>query len=513
MINNEKKLKVNRKRLYAQILIVVLAVSIFIFTKLLPDINLNAGKNAYQNKKYQEAYYDLQKAVRLSPRNYEARYYYIQTLIKLKPTIEIQKEIYNITQNNLADSADLFADMQMGKWKKQILGSSGENYINEVPLENDIVRWDVKKFPLNVYIKTNSTIAPKYYEGMIQKAFLQWQTSTDNFIRFKFVDNEKDSNITVSINSSADMKKCTGADCKYAVAYTTPQISGNHLKKMNIYFYDSNNLGQPFPEREIYNTALHEIGHSLGIMGHSQNPDDLMYMESNKNNINYDINSDIQLISSSDLNTLNLLYKLVPDITNTSMSKFDTSRQFYSPIVMGSSPEINSKKITVAQNYIKAAPQVPNGYIDLAAAYSETKQYKLAIETLEKGLSYCSNNNEKFIIYYNTAITYMQLKDWNDAIKYGQMAKSLNTDSDVDGLIATAYLNSGKKELAEKMYLEAIAKSPDDIITSYNLATLYLREFNFIQAGKVLNKLVKANPDAKDDPRIKRYGLWMFLFR
>lgn len=511
MVGKKKKSNFN-KRVFAQVLILTLALSIWVFAKLMPDNNLAEGKKAYQNKDYKTAYVKLKKAVALSPKNYEARYYYIQTLTNLKPTLDVQKETYYLTQNDLADSADLFADRQIEKWRTQIKEASGNTYIEQVPLEKGILRWDVKKFPLKVYIKNNSTVAPTYYEGMIRKAFLQWQAETNNFIKFDFTNYEDNSNIDVNIKSSADMKKCTEENCKYAVAYTTPEVSGNTLKKMNMYFYDSNNLGQPFSEREIYNTALHEIGHSLGIMGHSPNKEDLMYMASNKNNIEYDINSDNQIISLTDLNTISLLYKLTPDITNTPLNQFDTTGQFFAPIVMGNNTEINSRKITEAQNYIKAAPEIPNGYIDLASAYAETKQYNLAIKTLEKALSLCSNDNEKFIVYYNTAVIYMNIKDYPDAIKNAEIAKTLNASSDLDGLIAMANFKLGKNNIAKKAYIEAIAKNPDNIINSYNLATIYMREYNFAQAGKILNKLVQASPEARNDTRIKRYSLIMFFF-
>ncbi|MEI8128225.1 MAG: matrixin family metalloprotease, partial [bacterium] len=364
------------KKVLAIFLIILTAIFIWFFGKMLPDILTNAGKIAYEIGDYQKAFSSLKMAIKLSPKNCDARYYYVQTLIKLPPTLNIQKELYSVAQMNLSDSADLIADRQISKWRNQILFKTGENYIEQAPLDSKILKWDTTKFPLKVYIGKNSLSAPQYYQDEIKKAFLQWQASTGRFINVEFINDENSADIRVSINSSADMKKCTQDSCKYTVAYTTPVINNDLLKRMDIFFYDSNNLGKPFSEREIYNTALHEIGHALGIMGHSYNKDDLMYMETNTNNNKFNgLRSDFQLISSNDLNTLNLLYKLIPDITNTPLSKFDTSYQLFAPIVMGSDKQINSKKMLEAQNYIKAAPDLPNGYIDLASAYSEENQY------------------------------------------------------------------------------------------------------------------------------------------
>lgn len=500
------------KRIFTAIIILVTCFLLYITGKLLPDFYLSLGKNDYTDKNYVSAYKNLKPALKLSPKNRDIRYYYVQTLINLKPTLDIQKELYEISMVNQPDSADLIADMQISKWRNQIFFNAGSNYIEQVPLDNKILRWDVKRFPLKVYIKSNSISAPKYYQDAIQKAFLQWQASTD-FIRFEFIDNEGEANIVVYINSSAEMKKCEQENCKYTVAYDTPRINGNFLKRMDIFFYDSNNLGQYFSQREIYNTALHEIGHALGVMGHSYNKDDIMYMQTNQNDYLNKFRSDFQFISQTDLNTLRLLYKLVPDITNTPLNKFDTNHQFFAPIILGSEEQINSRKMVEAQNYIKFAPDLPNGYVDLASAYLEEKQYNNAIESLNKALSLCSNDTERFMIYYNLSVVYMKIKDWKNSLHYAIMAKQLNSSPQIDGLIAMVNYKLGNKESAKKSYIEAIKKSPDDIINSYNLATIYLRELNFAQAGKILNQLIKVNPNAKNDPRIKAYGILIFLFR
>lgn len=414
---------------------------------MLPDFYLNIGQKAYANKNYQEAYSKLRLANLLSPKNTDARYYYVQTLIKLAPTLEIQKELFSISQANRPDSADLIADRQISKWRNQISHNVGDNYIEQVPFNNKILRWDLSKMPLNVCIKNDSpNQLPAYYESSLKKAFLQWQAST-GFLKFNFVDDPSNAQILVTIKTAKDMRNCK-ENCKYVMAYTEPKFKNDLLNKMEITFYDSNNLGQPFSEREIYNTSLHEIAHSLGIMGHSYDKDDLMYMEYNSNE-NFDkFRSDFQLISQTDLNTMGLLYKLIPDITNTPLSEFDTSRQFFAPIVIGDEKQINSRKLLEAKNYIEAAPNLPNGYIDLASAYAEQKEYNNAIESLDKALELSSNNEEKFIIYYNFAVIYMEIKDWDTALKYAELSKQTKPESasEVDEMIKAINNSISKRQ-------------------------------------------------------------------
>lgn len=497
------------------IIILNFTALLYVVFKFLPDFYLGIGKDAYLKKDYVSAYKNLQTALVFGPKNTDTRYYYAQTLLNLKPTLEIQEELFKLSQTKISDSANLIADRQIAKWKYQILANIGENYIEQAPEDGQILRWDTTKFPLKVYIKSNSTSAPQYFTPTIQQAFLQWQKSSSNLVRFQFTDDESQANIVVTINSSDDMKKCDQENCKYTIAYTTPDIEGDLLRKMNIFFYDSNNFGQPFSQKEIYNTALHEIGHSLGIMGHSFNKDNLMYMETGQDNSYFkQFRSDFQSISQIDLNTLNLLYKLVPDITNTPLSEFNTSHQFYPHIILGSDEQITSQKIIEAQNYIKQAPELPNGYIDLSAAYLELKQYNKALDALDLALQYSSNNAEKFMVYYNYAVIYMSLRDWQNCLQYADLANQADpTSVDAKGIMAMANYNLGHRTEAKQAYAEAIEAEPDNIINSYNLAALYIRELNFPMAGRILNKLIQANPDAKNDPRIKIFSVLTFLFK
>lgn len=496
-------------RLFAVLFVLIIAL---IIQKCIPAIVFNLGKRAYENKDYVKAFNLLKFANEVDSKNIECRYYYVETMLKLKPALEVQKELFNISQANLSDTADLLSDKQIEIWRNNIFLNVGENYIEQVPLGDKILRWDAQTFPLKVYIKKDTqNSVPPYYEPAITRAFRQWQNTGP--VKFKIIDNEKDANILVDIISSQNMQKCDGPDCKYIVAFTKPTYNDSLLKKMDITFYDLNMAGKPYSEREIYNTALHEIGHSLGIMGHSQNSDDLMYMQKTKDEAIDRFRSDFQLISPRDANTLSLLYKLVPDITNTSMSKYNVNYQFYAPIVIGGSKEANSKKLTEAQNYIKQAPNLPNGYIDLASAYTELKEYSKAIDALNTALTKTSDSSQTYLVYYNLAVIYMTLKDWNNAIQFAQTARGIQDSSDLDGLIALANYNRGEKDKAKKEFARTLTKSPDNKINALNLAIIYLKEYNFAQAGKVLNNFVKANPESVNDPDLAPFKLMMLLFK
>ena len=124
-------------------------------------------------------------------------------------------------------------------------------------------------------------------------------------------------------------------------------------------------------------------------MGHSYSSEDLMYMSTDNNNSFYaPYRSSFQYLSSKDINTLKLLYKMIPNITNTPLEEFKTRNLIYPPIILGTSKQINSRKLKEALNYIKKAPDLSGGYVDLAVAYAESNRNNDALKALNAAFFY-----------------------------------------------------------------------------------------------------------------------------
>lgn|SRR5574344_358702 len=477
---------------------------IIVFGKILPSIYLHSGEDYVDKKDYISASKFLNLAHILNPLNSEVRNGYIQALVKLKPTLTVQKEVFNIYKADVQDGAHLVAEQKILQWKKGIMDKVGPNYIEKVPFDGKIVRWDRNKMPITVCIEPSTDI-PKYYIPTIQSAFVQWEKKSKEFVSFKFTNDIKNADIQIEFIPyvSSDKNK----EGEYSVAYTTPDINGEILEHMSLKFYKTNILNLPFTTNEIYGTALHEIGHTLGIMGHSETKGSVMYMNSEPNSF---FNS-YPVISDFDLNTLYLLYNLIPDATNTPKVDFDSDKLIYAPIVMGTEEQISNQKVLEADNYIKQAPNVPNGYIDKASALMDLKQYNQALIELNKALQVCSNDDEKFLTYYNISIVYMQIKDWKNVIKYATITNGIREDVDVDGLLGIAYFSLKDRKNAIKYCEKAVKKDPKSMINSYNLATIYIKGFNLLAARRVLKQLQSVNPEAIKDARFRGYLIFMIF--
>ena len=417
------------------IFICIFAIAFGLFYKLLPVFFFWQGQNNLKNNEYIKAFKNLKAAYKFNRHNKDYRYYYTLSLTKLSPTVKVQKYMFEIAESKENDSARQLAELEISKWQDNIISNIGDNYIEQEPLDNRIIRWDEKTFPLKIAITDNSNIElPPYYRVEILEAFAQWQSSV-NFLKFEEIQNSKDADIVVDIVPLPD-NVCEGQVCRYVVGYTTPKYNGAKLKKMIISLYDKDPYGNYFSDKELYNTILHEIGHALGIMGHSYSSEDLMYMTTESNNSFYaPYRSSFQYLSSQDINTINLLYKLIPDITNTPLKQLDTKGLIYAPVVLGSSEDISSRKLEEAKNYIKNAPDISGGYIDLGIAYAELNKNTEALKAMNKALTLAKSDNEKYMANYNIAALYMNNGKLDKALTFAKEAQNIYDTDEIKDLI------------------------------------------------------------------------------
>ncbi len=422
-----------------KIRLVFLALVLFtvlIIWVALPDYFFKVGLDYYKRGDYVNAYKNFYNSRLWDRRNTDFRYYYAQTLSKFKPSLKIQKEMYEFAESDLKDSAQVFAAIQVNLWKNNIMQQYGNNYIEQAPVGKDIIRWNPKTFPLKVFV--SSTIDksyPDYYSTEVTRAFGQWAASS-GFIAFDFINNPESADIVVNFQTLPN-GSCDKNGCKYIIAHTVPTIKKNTLKKMIITVYDRDANGSFFSDKELYNTVLHEIGHALGIMGHSFSTDDLMYMtnENSANPLFIRYRSDFQYISIKDISTLRLLYNIVPTISNTPISEFNTANLIYPPIIFGNTKTLSKQKLKEAKNYIEQAPDVPNGYIDLGIAYNDLGQFEKALEAFQQAFNLAKTDSDKYIVLYNLAAMYLNNNNPETARGYAKQAQQINNSEEVGELI------------------------------------------------------------------------------
>lgn len=159
------------------------------------------------------------------------------------------------------------------------------NYIDDLDFT---ARW--MKQPIKVWVE------PSQYDSVARQAFSEWQTKSQGLVQFKYVYQEKQGEIKVYF-----VDYLGGFDeKKYELGNTQLKYSDKKIYSASVRILQKTQSGHMCSQRQLYNVILHEIGHALGMMGHSKNNNDIMYET--------DFTHDVHL-SQKDINTLRAIYR------------------------------------------------------------------------------------------------------------------------------------------------------------------------------------------------------------
>ncbi|HEY9676395.1 MAG TPA: tetratricopeptide repeat protein [Drouetiella sp.] len=161
-------------------------------------------------------------------------------------------------------------------------------------------KWRLDQFPLKVFVSHGDPThgyQENFYAPMCS-AFTEWQQKTNNAVSFVFVDSPAAADISVRWTNDLTQIATSGeaGDCRTKLL--GPDIRHADITMLLISPSDSIPLGPAL----VHWVGLHEIGHALGIAGHSVNPHDIMY-----STMSYDY--DRHSLSSRDLATMHRVYE------------------------------------------------------------------------------------------------------------------------------------------------------------------------------------------------------------
>jgi tetratricopeptide (TPR) repeat protein len=458
-------------------------------TKPQGNIFLDKAQNCYKKQDISCTLDNLEKAFDLSVVDYKQQDLYINLLLKSDLDIKTQERLVKFLDYDTEDYLRQKVEYILNDFQRQVYRKYPENYISAAVFDQKVLRWG--NMPIT-YGYENTQDIPSYFINEIDNAFLNWQHATNQTLVFK-----KDNNTPNIIIKFNHQNPASSESKKYVVAYTTPSINLGTLRQMIINFYVQNPQGEFYSPTEIYNTALHEIVHSIGFMGHSNTRKSVMYPS--KENI--EKNSRIKP-TIADINTIKLLYSIQPDITNT-----PSPAKYVSYIAIGDKNFINQSKLKEARSYIKNAPTITAGYLDLAGNYFSNQQYDKAIKVLERSLKVAKTNSELEMIYYNLAVAYYYIDNTQAALENLKSSLQIKDTEEKRYLLAGIYEKSGDKDNAIKEYNTLLSQHPDNIEYVIPLTNLYILDKKYFSARKVLKTFIKNNPEQKNSSRLSPYGM------
>ncbi|MBC7879814.1 MAG: matrixin family metalloprotease [Anaerolineae bacterium] len=194
---------------------------------------------------------------------------------------------------------------QYGLNLKEFIGINGILYAEETPAPSQgdyldrvvgaqgVIR--LTRLPVRVYLRAAPSAE---LEAAVWAGAKRWEEASDGTIRFERVDNPLEADISVVFSKQTGVKEA-GVASMETLGRLMPSVNVNlNLDQMlHIRLVDQSHF--------LETVATHEFGHALGLWGHSNNAEDIMFPEM----------SATDRPSAQDVRTLRKLYALPADIS------------------------------------------------------------------------------------------------------------------------------------------------------------------------------------------------------
>jgi predicted Zn-dependent protease len=190
------------------------------------------------------------------------------------------------------------------------LFTKGPDYLNLMNEGGYLARWSILKQPIRIYVNGNPKGLQNFQAGFtaqVHKAAEAWLTALEHRIDIAWVKQSATADIKVDWTNQIETKGFSNkSGVSYTAGVTRPLIIDNQLRTMDITLATFDLRQKPNTTNDIYILALHELGHALGLRGHSVTPTDIMFSQP----------SGLKGLSPQDITSIRRLYAQPVAITN-----------------------------------------------------------------------------------------------------------------------------------------------------------------------------------------------------
>jgi len=276
---------------------------------------LNAGQMAFQQNRFAEACEKFREALKIEPHNQGAQIDLGVALIRQGKFDEAQPVLVQATKDhpqapegwlNLATSyqstgkvsdsigclrqflklapnheyaakvRSMITLLEQDQQRRSGMKGSdtGDDYLADAA-QDGVVRFAKDRRPIKIYLAPGNGV-PGFKpedDDIVRQAFSDWQAAAPNLLSFAYVPSPSEADITVSWTHDPS-KMISSAEGGHAeIAQSAKGIARSDITLLTT-SQGAQNFAAPNNLRHV---VLHEVGHALGIAGHSPTAGDVMY--------------------------------------------------------------------------------------------------------------------------------------------------------------------------------------------------------------------------------------------
>ncbi len=369
--------------------------------------------------------------------------------------------------------------------------SQSDGYFQRIAMVSDGRITRFTNMPISVYL-VNADLKPNYIDDL-NYALKEWQDGSSGILSFEIVDKPDKADILISWFN------------KIEESYREHPLGMTELHRINKdkYYVEMQIClrdpitAKPLSDEQMKIVLLHEIGHAIGLWGHSKDKDDVMYYASDKLHLS---ENDILTVKTLYSHSNNYpIYELTISAIKEDMAQnpMDANLHYLLGTVYIDQKDyisgINSLRKCLSLN-----PEYYKAHIALASAYKAIGQEESAIsEYIE-----LANIKPSAVIYNVIGVSYYENGDVDQAIKYIKRALELDRIYEpARRNLFKIYLDSANNYVGKKMYdkavyilSEAIGTFPNnpEILNLFGIC--YTEAGNYEEALKQYELAIRVNP-------------------
>jgi predicted Zn-dependent protease len=175
-------------------------------------------------------------------------------------------------------------------------------------------RWPAMHMPLRVYVYPGDSLVgwKDEYDTILRESFAEWQKVSDGKVQFTFVNSPRDADITCTWVDEPKLLESSAEGGEAQVQTMMQSVVKCHM----LLSLNDGGSAFPFTDNLVRTLCLHEIGHALGLMGHSTRAKDVMYCST-------PLVDREEHLSARDVATLNALYAADVDGLSAALARLE----------------------------------------------------------------------------------------------------------------------------------------------------------------------------------------------